>query len=425
MHFTTLTTFILAFPLFAFSAPTPARGNTQAGTRVSISKRTHHLRKADGTANIEFLRGHLAYAVGKAHRGLKAFERNRGYRMATQRRAFRKQRRDLPSNVTSGSNPLVDDGGALWHGVISVGTPPIQYNVDFDTGSSDLFLPGPDCTINCAGHQIYDPKNSSTSASVGTNFTLQYGDGSSVTGFQYRDVVSIAGLTATNQTLGAANQYSDGFNISSFPPDGLMGMGFQSISVYNSPPLFQTLVQNNALAQPMFAFKLAEQDSELFIGGTNTALYTGNFSYTNVTEQGYWQVNLDAVSANGTPAVNNLSAIIDSGTTLIIGDTDSVSQFYKAIPGAKDATDTVGAGFFSLPCDSIPNVSLTFGGTAFNVSSKTFNLGLTQTGSSDCVGGIVGGDVGEIGWIVGDVFMQNVYTVFDFGNTRVGFANLA
>lgn len=101
------------------------------------------------------------------------------------------------------------DSDRLWH------------LVDFDTGSSDLFLPGPDCGSTCSGHTKYDPSSSSTSSDVGKSFSLQYGDGSTVSGEQWTDTVSIAGLTAKKQTLGAAKQYSSGFESSQFPADGL------------------------------------------------------------------------------------------------------------------------------------------------------------------------------------------------------------
>ena len=47
------------------------------------------------------------------------------------------------------------------------------------------------------------------------------------------------------------------------------------------------------------------------------------------------------------------------------------------------------------------------------------------TGSDgQCVGSIVGNDNMSF-WIVGDVFLRGVYTAFDFGGKRVGFAELA
>ena len=91
---------------------------------------------------------------------------------------------------------------------------------------------------------------------------------------------------ATGQALGAASTYSTGFALRNFPPDGLLGMGYQSISQYNSPPFFQSLVAQSRTTSPVFAFKFAATgSSELYLGGVNTNLYTGSFSYASVTTQ--------------------------------------------------------------------------------------------------------------------------------------------
>jgi len=67
-----------------------------------------------------------------------------------------------------------------------------------------------------------------------------------------------------------------------FAPDGLLGLGFQGISAYNAQPVLQTLVANAQTTEPVFGFKLASCGSELYIGGTNSALYSGDFTYTPV-----------------------------------------------------------------------------------------------------------------------------------------------
>ena len=88
---------------------------------------------------------------------------------------------------------------------------------------------------------------------------------------------------AKSQTLGAATQYSTGFESGRFLPDGLMGLAFQSISVYDAPPTFQTLISEGVLTSQVFGFKFAASGSELFLGGTNTALYTGDFTWVPLT----------------------------------------------------------------------------------------------------------------------------------------------
>jgi cathepsin D len=54
-------------------------------------------------------------------------------------------------------------------------------------------------------------------------FFIGYGDGSAVSGELYTDTVQIEALTATRQTIGAATQYTPGFQLGNFPADGLMG----------------------------------------------------------------------------------------------------------------------------------------------------------------------------------------------------------
>ena len=78
----------------------------------------------------------------------------------------------------------------------------------------------------------------------------------------------------------------------------------------------------------------------------------------------------------------------------------------------------------------------------------SFNLGETFAGSGQCVGALSGQNIGlgDSIWLLGDryvvslcvllsceksspsslfSFMKNVYTAFDVGNERVGFAELA
>ncbi|TFY82104.1 hypothetical protein EWM64_g1904 [Hericium alpestre] len=363
---------LVALPLLATANPLP-----QSGGAIPLNKRSSVLH-ANGSVNVTRLRANIGRSMAKLQRGFAAYERNTGKPHSLSAGTKSAKR-------ATGSDPLTDDESQLWFGTISVGTPPKDYTVDFDTGSSDLFLPSPSCTRNCQGHTLYDPKSSSSSRDLRKKFSLQYGDGSSVGGEQFTDTVAIAGLTATKQTLGAAVVYSDGFNSDQFPPDGLLGMGFKSISDYNANPLFQTLIAQHKTSSPVFGFKFAESGSELFLGGTNEALYKSEFTYVDVTEEGYWQVDLDGATMNGQTVSDSTSSIIDTGTTQIIADPDTVSAIYGQINGAKELDD--GSGIYSVPCDLSSDLSLTFGGKSFPVSSKSMNIGPLGDGSGHVVEG--------------------------------------
>jgi cathepsin D len=93
-----------------------------------------------------------------------------------------------------------------------------------------------------------------------------------------------------------------------------MGMAYASISDYNANPMFQTLSSQGQTDVGVFAFKLSSSCLSIFFGRTNSSLYFGSFTYVPVTQQGYWQVAMDAISVGGFKAVSGASTIIDTGS---------------------------------------------------------------------------------------------------------------
>jgi len=399
-----------------------------AGVRIPLARRTRFT-DANGFVDLERLRDHVAAIETKVARGLKAFEANTGAKHPLDdgslhaKLAKRAAGSLHHAKRATGSVALTDDDdGDLWQGGITVGTPAKAFTVDFDTGSSDLFLPGSTCRVNCAGHTLYNTAASSTAKTTRASFSLAFGDGSTVEGTVFTDTVSVGGLTATTQAVGDSSQYSAGFALDEFPPDGLMGMGFEQISVFGASPVFNTLVAQGKTTASTFGVKLATTGSELFLGGADTTKFTGALTNVPLTTVGFWELTLGSFNANGRATTSNIDAIVDTGTTLIVTDQATAAALFAGVPGAADASRTAGAGFFTFPCNANPNVSLTFGGKSFPVSLDTFNLGVLT--GNECVGGLMG-STGLPFTVVGDVFLQNVYTVFDVGNEQVGFATLA
>ncbi|THG98286.1 hypothetical protein EW026_g3867 [Hermanssonia centrifuga] len=379
---------------------------------------------------------YLEYATSKYERGFAAYKENTGEEHPL---ASGYHYTDISTSTkrSPGAVELVDQGSRamMWGGNITVGNPPQTFTVNFDTGSADLFLPSSACnTEPCRGHRLYQPDDSSTAKGPGPSFSLEYGGGSVVEGNLYTDIVQFAGYEAS-----AASAYSEELGKAQFPPDGLLGMAFPNISSFKmlktASPVFHSLIAQEHALDPVFAFKIAsaeEGSSELYVGGVNQELYQGDFTYTPVTVVGFWQVALDGATVNGKSVVGNIPAVIDTGSTLIIGDSKNVKSLYSRIPGSKPLRSP--RGYWTVPCEPAPNVTLSFGGKAFPILPEAFVIPpppQLELDEGTCLGGVTENSNIKLGrpgsdgfWIVGDVFLRGVYTVFDVGKERVGFAEL-
>jgi cathepsin D len=408
---------LLALVSFTVASTAPD-GRDEGVIRLPLNRKS-----ADDTGHVDMsaLNTQLIQLSNKYRQTFSAYEANTGSAHPLSGKMMSSTRKRADGVV-----PLINQGTDLWYGEIDVGTPKQKFNVSIDSGSTDLFLPSVTCA-NCAGHRMYNPAQSSTAKDEGNFSVLSYGQGQ-VVGDEYSDDVFLGGYEALSQSFLAASWYSVDFAYSNFVPDGLAGFAFEKISALGAKSVFETISDSGVLPESVFSVKLSSTsgESELCIGTTNTNLYVKDtLTYTAVTEEGYWEVNLEAVSRNGSTVASNNASIIDTGTTFIITSDAAAEAYYKDIPGSSSSTQGE-ITYYTIPCDTIGSYTptFTFGGRGFSVSKETFNLGPASSGSSDCLGGI-GGMSSVDFWVIGGVFLQNVYTVFDKGNLQVGFAELA
>ncbi|GJJ14501.1 hypothetical protein Clacol_008765 [Clathrus columnatus] len=301
------------------------------------------------------------------------------------------------------SDSLTDEQAVEWLGNIAIGTPGQTFLIDFDTGSSDLWVPSSSCTSSiCSPKDKYNATKSSTAKLQSGSFTIEYGDGSTVSGGVETDTVTVAGIVAKNQYFSPVTTLSDEF--SGDPIDGILGMAFPALSNLGQNPFFVTAFNQGAVPQNEFAFKLSSSGSSLYLGGTNSSLYTGSIEFHSVVSgsEGFWEIGGASVAVGSKTAVSNFQTIIDTGTTLVYGPPSAVKTLYSKIPGSKAFSQE--EGFYTFPCSSVPSVSFSWGGKSWPITSTNFNLGTTEAGSSECVGGIAGQDLG-LGnnvWLLGD-----------------------
>ncbi|XP_077874720.1 gastricsin [Ictidomys tridecemlineatus] len=319
---------------------------------------------------------------------------------------------------------------AAYFGEISIGTPPQNFLVLFDTGSSNLWVPSVYCQSQaCTTHPRFNPSESSTFSTNGQTFSLQYGTGS-LTGFFGYDTLTVQSIQVPNQEFGLSEQEPGTFFVY-MKFDGIMGLAYPALSSGGATTALQGMLRVNALSSPMFSVYLSNQQGSedggaVIFGGVDESLYTGQIFWAPVTQELYWQISMQEFyvgeEASGWCS-QGCQAIVDTGTSLLVVPKKHLSSLLQTIGAQEDQY-----GQFFVNCNDVQNLpTFTFviNGVQFPLPPSAYIL--NEDGY--CSVGLESIDMtledGQPYWILGDVFLRSYYSIFDLANNRVGFATLA
>lgn len=188
---------------------------------------------------------------------------------------------------------------------------------------------------------------------------------------------------------------------------GILGLAYGSISVDHLPTFFDA----STMKDKSFSFYLhhTSEESYMTIPGMNTDEYETMQTH-NVKEQKYWGLNLTKV-AQGTNSMDasKYIAVIDSGTSLLVGPSSLVGPLIKGLTVKSDCSNK----------SSLPNLTFTIDTTDYELTADDYVLEI----QGECLMGVqsMAFPAGFNYVILGDVFMRKYPTMFNLNDNTVSF----
>ncbi|KAH0556026.1 hypothetical protein GP486_006031, partial [Trichoglossum hirsutum] len=288
-----------------------------------------------------------------------------------------------------------------------------------DTGSASTWVMSDTCTSAvCKMHNTFGKSDSDTLNISTTPWSVAYGTGN-VSGVIGKDTVAFAGLS-TPLSFGLGSNISDEFR--SYPIDGILGLGRPQSNSLKTPTLMESLVSQKLIKSNVFAVNLqrnsdGSSDGVVTFGDWDKSKFDGDLSWIDsVSGSDLWEIPISDVAVdNNAGKFAGKTAIIDTGTSMILLPADDATKLHSLFPGMKHNGES-----FELPCSSTQMIQFTLGGVTYAVPPKDYLGKATDNGY--CASNIIGRQTfGTNQWLIGDTFLKNVYSVFDLDKNRIGF----
>ncbi|KIM53162.1 hypothetical protein SCLCIDRAFT_139545 [Scleroderma citrinum Foug A] len=321
----------------------------------------------------------------------------------------------------------ITNSQAIYTAKVGVGSPPTEYTLLVDTGSSNTWV---------GANQPYVSTN--TSHATGNTVSISYGSGS-FHGNEYMDTITFGNaLTISQQSIGIATQ-SDGLEGTGI--DGILGLGPKDLTqgTTSNTSLVPTVIDNlyaegqikSAVLGVYFTPASASNVGELTFGGYDPSVLTSAMKYASITKthpaSTFWGIDQD-VSYGGATVLSG-AGIVDTGTTLILIATDAFQTYQAATGGVLDKTTGL-LSITQLQYDNLKTLSVRIGESTYDLTPNAQiwprSLNSAIGGRSDSIYLIVS-DIGTpsgsgMDFVNGYTFLERFYSVYDTTDSLVGFA---
>ncbi|RMZ72580.1 eukaryotic aspartyl protease [Pyrenophora seminiperda CCB06] len=303
-----------------------------------------------------------------------------------------------------------------------------QFNLDFDSGSSDLWVFSTELDPKLIGqHAAFDAtKSTSFKNTTGSAWKISYGDGSGAAGTVGTDTVTIGGVKVDGQTVELANVVSQSF-VQDTNTDGLVGLAFSKLNTVNdgtkktpAKTFFDNVMPN--LDMPVFTADLNPDGSGTYaFGKIDSTKFVGQMAWVPVkAETGFWQFGSTKFAVGDQMFSNprGSDAIADTGTSLLLVDQQVAEAYYSQVKGAQLNAQV---GGFIYPCSAkLPDMSVAIGDSYMaKIPGSQVTFATVDAANTTCFGGVQGNQGSGL-QIYGDVLFRSQLVAFNGGNQSLG-----